>query len=158
MNRNDCEAVLRFHRTFLPRRRTGRGFLTGTVFLDTALLFSAFVLSTAHFVQKPGIALDLPRVSQADSIQFNDMVLSISNEGLFFFNDELVRPDQLESALRVAAQAHPGIALILEADANTSQAAATSVYDAAARAGFRQVFIATRDATPAPSAPNSFAP
>jgi len=148
MNRNDCEAVFHLHRTFLPRRRTGRGFLTGIVFLNAALLFSAFILVTSHFVLKPGIMLDLPVASQTEGIQFNDMVLSISREGLFFFNDELVKPANLESVLRSAARERPGIALILEADAATSQASAASVYDAAARAGFRQVFIATRSATP----------
>lgn len=151
MNRNDCEAVLHLHRIFLPRRRTGRGFLTGTVFLDAALLLCAFVLASSHFVLKPGIALELPVASQTDGIQFNDMVLSISREGLFFFNDEQVQPDHLESVLHAAALERPGIALILEADAATSQALAAGVYDAAARAGFRQVFIATRN--PAPESP-----
>lgn len=153
MNRNDCEAVFHLHRRFLPRRRTGRGFLTGTVFLDAALLFSAFVLSTSHFVLKPGIALDLPAASQTDGIQYNDMVLSISHKGLFFFNDEQVKPSELESVLRAAAQEQPGIALILEADAATPQSSAANVYDAAARAGFRQVFIATRSAAPVAPAP-----
>ncbi len=156
MNRNDCEAVLHLHRTFLPRRRTGRGFLTGVVFLNAALLFSAFVLVTSHFVLKPGITIDLPVASQTAGIQFNDMVLSISREGFFFFNDEQVNPSNLESVLRAAVQERPGIALILEADASTPQATAASVYDAAARAGFRQVFIATRGA--APVAPTSVTP
>jgi biopolymer transport protein ExbD len=153
MNRNDCEAVFHLHRRFLPRRRTGRGFLTGTVFLDAALLFSAFVLAASHFVLKPGIALNLPAASQTDGIQYNDMVLSISREGLFFFNDEQVKPSELESVLRDAVQERPGIALILEADAATPQASAANVYDAAARAGFRQVFIATRSAAPVTPAP-----
>jgi biopolymer transport protein ExbD len=148
MNRNDCEAVLHLHRTFLPRRRTGRGFLTGTVFLNVALLFSAFVLATSHFVLKPGIAIDLPVASQTDGIQFNDMVLSISREGLFFFNDEQIQLAQLETVLQAAATERPGLALILEADATTPQASASAVYDAAARAGFRQVFIATRNPDP----------
>jgi biopolymer transport protein ExbD len=155
MNRNDCEAVLHLHRMFLPRRRTGRGFLTGTVFLDAALLLCAFVLACSHFVLKPGIALDLPVISQADGIQYNDMVLSISREGLFFFNDEQVKLADLEPVLSAAAQERPGIALILEADASTPQSSSAAVYDAAAHAGFRKIFIATRNTppvTPTPSA------
>lgn len=158
MNRNNCEATLHLHRTFLPRRRTGRGFLTGTVFLDTALLFSAFVLATSHFVLKPGIKIDLPVTSQTEGIQFNDMVLSISREGLFFFNDEQVKPSDLEAVLRAAVQERPGIALILEADAVTSQTSITAIYDAAALAGFRQVFIATRSAAPAAPAESAVDP
>ena len=144
MNRNDCEAVLHLHRTFIPRRRTGRGFLTGTVFLNAALLFSAFVLVTSHFVLKPGITLNLPVASQTAGIEFNDMVLSISRKGLFFFNDEQIQEAQLDPVLRAAIAKHPDAALILEADAATPQATAAAVYDAAARAGFRQIFIATR--------------
>lgn len=148
MNRNDCEAVLHLHRTFRPRRRTGRGFLTGTIFLDASLLFSAFVLATSPFVQKPGIALNLPVAEQTDGIRFNDMVLSISLEGLFFFNDEQVSLETLKHALSAAAQKRPGVALILEADESTPQSTAAAVYDAAAAAGFNQVFIATRKAAP----------
>ncbi|MBC8206519.1 MAG: biopolymer transporter ExbD [Kiritimatiellales bacterium] len=151
MSRNDCEAVLHLHRMFRPRRRTGRGFLTGTVFLDAALLISAFVLATSPFVRKPGILLDLPVSTQAGGIRFNDMVLSISREGLIFFDDELVSLDRLQPALRAAAQAQPGVALILEADQSIQQSTVTAVYDAAAAAGFRQVFIATQNAAqPAP--------
>lgn len=148
MNRNDCEAVLHLHRTFRPRRRTGRGFLTGTIFLDVSLLIVAFVLATSPFVQKPGIALNLPIAVQTDGIRFNDMVLSITREGLFFFNDEQVTLENLSQAMRVAAQKRPGVALILEADQSTPQSTATAIYDAAAAAGFRRVFIATQNPTP----------
>ena len=146
MNRNDCEAVLHLHRSFRPRRQTGRGFLAGTVFLDTALLIAGFILLTAPFVLKPGIIIDLPVASQTTGIRFNDMVLSISREGLLFFNDEQVTLDGLEGAFHIAIEKRPGIALILEADASVSQATATTIYDAAAAAGFRQVFIATQKA------------
>ena len=144
MNRNDCEAVLHLHRTFRPRRRTGRGFLTGTIFLDTSLLISAFVLATSPFVLKPGIALDLPVASQTSGIRFNDMVLKITREGLLFFNDEQVALNDLEPAFRTAIEKRPGIALILEADRSISQTITATVYDAAAAAGFRQVFITTQ--------------
>jgi biopolymer transport protein ExbD len=144
MNRNDCEAVLHLHRTFRPRRRTGRGFLTGTIFLDAALLMSAFVLATSPFVLKSGIALDLPVASQTSGIRFNDMVLKITREGLLFFNDEQVALNDLEPAFRTAIEKRPGIALILEADRSISQPTIATVYDAAAAAGFRQVFIATQ--------------
>lgn len=151
MNRNDCEAVLHLHRTFLPRRRTGRGFLTGTIFLDAALLLSAFILATSPFVLKPGIALDLPVASKAGGIRFNDLVLQLSSEGVLFFNDEMVTLDTLEPALRAAVEKRPDSALILEADRSISQETTAAVYDAAAAAGFRQVFIATRH----PAAPTT---
>lgn len=144
MNPNDCEAVLNLHRSFRPRRRTGRGFLIGTVFLDVALLLVAFILAVSPFVKKPGVVLDLPVAQQTRGIRPNDLVLSICNDHLFFFNDQPLVPDQLQSRLRAAAQRHPRSALILEADQTLPQSIALTVYDAAAAAGFRQVFIATR--------------
>jgi biopolymer transport protein ExbD len=81
------------------------------------------------------------------------MVLSISREGFFFFNDEQVKTNDLETVLSAAAQERPGIALILEADATTPQSGIAAVYDAATRAGFRKLFIATRSPAPSPSAP-----
>ncbi|MDK2857052.1 MAG: biopolymer transport protein ExbD [Verrucomicrobiota bacterium] len=146
MNRNDSEAVLSLHRTFRPHRRTGRGFLTGTVFLDAALLFTAFVLATSPFVQKPGIVLNLPEASQVDGIRFNDMVLSITRTGLFFFNDELLNPADLGPVLSTALQKNPDAALILEADRLTPQSTVITIYDAAILAGFHRVFIATQNA------------
>ena len=148
MNRNDCEAVLHLHRTFLPRRRTGRGFLAGTVFLDAALLISAFILATTPFVLKPGIALDLPVASQTSGIRADDKVLTITREGFFFFNDEQVMPAELESKLREATGPRTDLALILEADRSTQQSTLSAIYDAAARAGFRQIFIATQHNEP----------
>ena len=144
MSRNDCEAVLYLHRAFRPRRRTGRGFLTGTVFLDAALLIVSFVLATSPFVLKPGIALDLPVASKTTGIRFNDMAMKITGEGLLFFNDEQVSLNELEPAFRTAVEQRPGIALILEADASVSQTTVAAVYEAASAGGFRQIFIATQ--------------
>lgn len=148
MNRNDCEAILHLHRSFLPRRRTGRGFLTGVVFLDAALLICAFILTAGPFVLKPGIALDLPASSQAAGIRVDDKVLTITREGLLFFNDEQITLADMETRFREAAATRPGPALILEADRATAQSTVSAIYDAAARAGFRQIFIATRSLSP----------
>lgn len=142
MNRENCEAVLYLHRRFLPRRRTGRGFLTGTVFLDAALLLTAFVLALSPFVLKPGIAVELPQTAPGDGIRFNDMVLTVTPTGQMFFNDEQVQPDRLDAALHAGAEAHPGTALILQMDRSRSHTDAVTLYNAAARAGFREVFIA----------------
>ncbi len=152
MSRNDCEAVLHLHRKFRPRRRTGRGFLTGTVFLDASLLITAFVLAASPLVHKPGIAMDLPVSARADGMRFNGMVLTIPKDGQMFFNDEPVTQMQLESELADALKERPETALILEADPSITQADLSSVYDAAASAGFKQIFIATR--SPDPASPN----
>jgi biopolymer transport protein ExbD len=153
MNRNDCEAVLYLHRRFRPRRRTGRGFLTGTIFLDASLLITAFVLAMSPLVRKPGITVDLPAAEHSDGIRFNGMVLTIPRDGMMFFNDEPVTLDILQYELADALKEKPDATLILEADPDLSQSTLVSIYDAAAAAGFKQVFIATRSpgtTSPAP--------
>lgn len=144
MKRDDCEAVLNLHRTFRPRRRTGRGFLTGTIFLDAALLITSFVLATSPFVRKPGILLNLPIASQTQGIRVHDLVLQITRDGMFFFNDELITLDRLEPAFEAATEKQPDIALILETDRDIPQSTTIAIYDAAAKAGFREIFIATQ--------------
>lgn len=155
MNRNDCEAVLYLHRTFRPRRRTGRGFLVGVTFFDAALLFVAFVLATSPFVLQPGVRIDLPVAEQTDGIQMIDRVLSVSKNGRIFFNDEQLSIGSLGNALKRALLEHPGGALILEADNTTPQNTLITIYDTASAAGYRQIFIATQPARPAvpPTAP-----
>ena len=148
MNRNDCEAVLHLHRRFRPRRRTGRGFLTGTVFLDAALLIAAFVLATSPLVRKPGIAIDLPASVHTESILFSDMVLTLPRDGMMFFNDEPVTKENLKAELADALKERPGSTLILEAAPELTQADLIEIYDAAAAAGFANVFLATRRAQP----------
>lgn len=147
-----CEEVLHLHRTFRPRRRTGRGFLTGTVFLDAALLFSAFVLAISPFVRKPGIELELPIARESAGIRHSDRVLSITRTGLFFFNDEQILPGQLDAVFRVSVEERPGAALIVEAHHATPQSTLASVYDAASRSGFSRILIATRSG-PSPATP-----
>lgn len=153
MDRNDCEATLYLHRTFRPRRRTGRGFLVGSVFLDAALLFSAFVLSTTPFVLKPGITINLPVAQESGGIRFNDRVLKITDSNVFFFNDEQIDLARLEPALRAAIEENPGIALIFEAHRSVSQETTATVYDAAAAAGFREVFMCTQQPAEQTTAP-----
>lgn len=148
MNRNDCEAVLYFHRMFRPRRRTGRGFLTGTVFLDAAVLVAAFVLATSPLVRKPGVSIDLPAAVHTTGILFNEMVLTVSDKGIMFFNDEPVALARLETELADALRKRPEATLILEADPALTQTTLIAIYDAAAAAGFEKVFIATRRAEP----------
>lgn len=148
MNRNDCEAVLRLHRTFRPRRRTGRGFLTATVFLDAALLFSAFVLATSPFVQKPGLSIDLPAAGRVEGIRYNDLVLTVTRDGMLFFNDQPVAPAGLPSALRTAAVSQPDAVLIVEADRSVPQSTTVWICDSAGQAGFKKIFIATRNPSP----------
>ena len=153
MNRNDCEAVLHLHRMFRPRRRTGRGFLTGTVFLDASLLITAFVLTTSPLVRKPGILIDLPTATHTEGILFNGMILTIPHDGMMFFNDEPVTLTRLESELAEALHERPDTALILEAAPNLTQSTLIAIYDAAAAAGFEKVFIATRSPEPLENAP-----
>ncbi len=148
MNRNDCEAVLYLHRSFRPRRRTGRGFLVGVTFLDAALLFVAFVLATSPFVLKPGIRVDLPGAAQTGEIQITDRVLTVSKGKNIFFNDEQIRLENLEEALRKARLDRPSSELILDADRQTSQELLINIYDAASAAGFEQIFIATQPTAP----------
>jgi len=79
-----------------------------------------FVLAISFFVLKFGIAIDLPVAEYAGGIRFNDRVLKITLNGIFFFNDEQVTLFGLEDAFCTVLKKRFGIVLILEVDGSVS--------------------------------------
>lgn len=71
------------------------------------------------------------------------MVVTISQEGMIFFNDERMTMDALPAALRRLARTNPGATLLLEADGHVFHDTLIQVYNMAV-AGIEKVTLATR--------------
>lgn len=138
------ERLFYFRRRFNPAHRRLRGLLIVAPWLDILLLLLLFFLTQSSFVVQPGILLDLP-VSPANGYaRYGDLVVTIPQEGMYFFKDERMTPDGLANALAQAARDNPGRALIVEADQRIAHHTLVEVYNMAAAAGLRQVLLATR--------------
>jgi len=132
---------------FLRRRFKGSPF-TPTVFLDIALLFLLF-LTTVHFselVIRPGISLDLPVSDFQDGShfqKFDTILITLSREGMVFFNDELTTLDGLAPAIAQAGHADKDSSILIQADSSIDYGTLIGIFNMAADAGIEDVTLAS---------------
>ncbi|MCF7848723.1 MAG: biopolymer transporter ExbD [Kiritimatiellales bacterium] len=131
-------------RRFKPTRKPAGVFGIGVVFLDAALLLLVFFLVVSPFVLQPGINVVLPSSPFTGGAQFGSMVLAITRDGWFYFNDERCLAENLETAFRQAAEDHPGAPLIIEADKRVPHGTVVKAWNAALAAGIKEVSLATQ--------------
>ena len=132
-------------RRFRPSRKRGGIFAVSIVFADTALTLLVFFLLTSPFVMQPGINIRLPASPFSGGARFDAMVLSVTHDGWYFFNDERCSDASLEAAFRrVVEQSEQVRPLIIEADERVSHAKLVTAWNAALAAGIKEVSIATR--------------
>lgn len=139
------EHIGAFRRTFSVVEKAPRGFLGIAPWVDFALLFLMFVIFQSSVVLRPGISLELPQAPFTDGIHPDVAVLTVTADGMYFFEDRRVSREVLRRELaRVARERAENPALLLEADRRISYGALADIYELAREAGFRRVILATR--------------
>lgn len=118
--------------------------MDAVLFLNLLVLLFLFHLVHSKFVLQPGIRLDLPEASFSDGMTYDAMVVTVSQEGMVFFQDQRTTMEGLEESFRRAVREQKDARLILEADGRVPHRTLVGVCDMAARAGIRKVLLATR--------------
>lgn len=131
-------------RTFTPTRKPAGVFTLALSFCDASLMVLAFFLAVSPFVLQPGINIRLPESPYTGGARFGSMVLSITRGGWYYFNDERLSASRLDEALVSAARDAQGMPLIIEADEQVQHGVVINAWNAAQKAGIREVSIATR--------------
>lgn len=137
-------------RRFQGRYRRAVGPIEVTALLNVLALLMMFHFVSARFVLQPGVRVRLPEAPFMDGALYGSRVLTLSQEGMAFFNDERVALGSLGEALARAGVAEGNFPLLIEADEGTSYGTLIAVYSLAMKAGIREVVLATR---PPPVAP-----
>ncbi len=133
-----------FRGSYRARNRVANGLLDAAPLADVILLVFLFFLLSASYAVQPGIRVHLPQASRVEGIPYSPLVVTISQEGLVFFNEERTTLDGLEDAFRRMAYEHPNDTLLVEADEGVKHHILVEVYNKALKAGINDVGLAAQ--------------
>lgn len=140
-------------RNFTARTRRFPPVVEPAAMVDLVLLVLIFFVYSSSFVTRPGIRLTLPEAGQAEGLPLNAMVVTLTRQGVVFFNDRRTTLEALPQALEQMRFEQPDLPLIIEADEQVAYGDITRVHQAAVRAGIREVASATRNPLPSERQP-----
>ena len=137
------QAGIRWRR-YRPRQRLFHNPLALMPLVNLTLLIMLFMLLHASFVRQPSSAVQLHTAAFLTGTPYGSMVVTLTQEGLFFFNDERVTFDGLATAFRNAVRNQNTTAITIEADVRVPYGVILRVMNMATTAGLQQVNLATR--------------
>ncbi len=138
------ERISYLRRRYRPHERLFKGPIDVVPLVNVVLLFVFFFILQSPFVMQPGIVVNLPTASFASGVPYGAMVVTISQEGMMFFNDERMTMEELGAALAQAAFDQPDASLVIEADGRVPHSTLVQIYNMATAAGIKSVVLATR--------------
>ena len=140
----DIERLASLPRRFRTRLRPARSPLAVVPLLNVVLLLWLFSIVNSSFVLQPGIRMDLPAAPFTAGARYGTLVVTLTQEGLVFFNDERVSLDALSAAFARSVSGKSPMPLLIEADGRVRYQTLVDIYNMATTAGFREVVLATR--------------
>jgi len=108
-----------------------------TVFFLLVFFMMASLAMTVH----GGIAVHLPKAAKAEAARA-PVAISISREGIIYFDREPIEPAQLTGRLQARARTEPEVGVVIEADTDALHGRVVEVMDAARLAGIGKMAIA----------------
>jgi biopolymer transport protein ExbD len=112
-----------------------------TPLLDVVFQLLLFFILTSALVQ-PSIELELPESNQGNENLEADLVISADKDEQVFFNDRLVRHEDIEAALRLFAAQNSNGNVILRVDSAAPYGKFFSILDASRNAGIKNLHLA----------------
>jgi len=131
-------------RNFTARSRRFPPVVEPAAMVDVVLLLLIFFIYSSSFVTRPGIRLTLPAAEQAEGLPLNAMVVTLTRQGMVFFNNRRTSLEDLPGEFQRLHFEQPDLPLIIEADEQVTYGTLTRVHQAALAAGIREVAGATR--------------
>jgi len=143
MNSAREQAGIRWRR-YRPRQRLFHNPLGILPLVNLALLIMLFMILHASFVRQPASAVQLPGAAFINGAPYGLMVVTLTQEGLVFFDDERTALDDLAAAFSKAVRDRQATAIMIEADIRVPYGAIMRVMNMATAAGLQQINLATR--------------
>lgn len=113
--------------------------------VNVALLIVLFMVWGSYVILRPGMIVRLPVAAFVSGGPYGQqMVVTVTQEGMVFFNDDRMPMDGLGLALNQAVRKNRDLSMTIEADARVPYETIMRVMNMAAAVGIRQVNLATR--------------
>lgn len=127
----------------LSNGRPRRVILDMTPLIDVVLMLVIFFMLTTTFVLSPGIQVDLPKGNTTQQPRESDAVISLTSDGVLYYQDGQVNLQTLKSVLQRAYKQQPGIRVVIKADTHVEHGHVVAVMDVAKGVGIERLAIAT---------------
>jgi biopolymer transport protein ExbD len=121
-----------------------KGLMDMTPLIDVVLLLLIFFMLSSSFIFNPGVKVDLPEYTSSESLEKSDIVVTITKELLYLYNDNSVAYQELRRQLREAALENPNARLIIKAAKEVPHGDVVKVMVMAKEAGISNQAFATR--------------
>jgi len=105
-----------------------------TPLIDMVFLLLIFFLLTSFFA-RPSIPVDLPRASEAEVAESQDITITIEKGGVIMLNGEPLRPRKLEQTLEWIYSSTDAKEAVIQSDREVPFGRVVEVMDIAKRAG-----------------------
>ena len=126
-----------------PKKKYSGIWICCLIFLDSAALLLAFYIINSPIILKPGINITLPKSAFSGGAIYNGMILSITQNGSFFYQDEIVNESRLKNFLVKEKNNNPEMILIIEVDENAKHSELVKAWTIAHEVGIKEISIST---------------
>jgi biopolymer transport protein ExbD len=123
-----------------------KGLMDMTPLIDVVLLLLIFFMLSSSFVFNPGVKVDLPEYTSSESLEKSDIVVTITKELLYLYNDNSIMFKELRRKLREAALENRNARLIIKAAKEVPHGDVVRLMVMAKEAGIENQAFATRPA------------
>src|SRR3990172_2708537 len=124
-------------------KRITKSIINLTPMVDMLFLILLFFLVTSSFIEQPNIKLELPSTKHASTSKLEERVLTISQDGILFFQNKPVERKDLVSVLKNAFSKQDDKTLVMRADKNVPYGVIIDIMDAAKGAGLKRIVAPT---------------
>jgi biopolymer transport protein ExbD len=123
----------------------GEVFINLTSLIDVVLNLIIFFVLATTFVHPSGLKVELPRSAVEETVKpGEEVVVVVTRADEIIMNDRPYTAEELLDKLTEIREKNPTGTIVIQADEKSSHGAVVSVMDAAKRAGFEKLSIATK--------------
>jgi len=115
-----------------------------TPLIDVLFLLLTFFMVSSTFVEQPGMELELPGVTRAETVIVREYILTVTEDGRLFFDGQPVTKAALPERLKAAVPEMKDRALTLKADKEVPHGTVVELMDIARTSGVKKLIIAAR--------------